>query len=68
MRLVTRRKGSQRRSVPIPVEFVPNFTGHGSSDLVLVAADRYYFLEFESEAEVRAFLSQAHIIHHNYRS
>lgn len=67
MKLTRRRKHSQRPSVPEPVLMVPNFTGQGGfANITFESVDFYYFLEPETDAEMRELLSQVHTLHHNF--
>lgn len=70
MYMIRRRKGSQRPSEPIPLKFEINFVGQGGFPTMTMydeAREMYYTLWFDSEAEVRELLSQAHIVHHNFK-
>ena len=74
MFLNSRKHGSQRAADPIRLQFLPNFTGSGGANHItlfqgpnLGAPEKYYWLKPESEEEVKEFLSQVHILHHNFR-
>jgi hypothetical protein len=67
VKLITRRKSSQRAAAPITVTFYPNFAGqNGLPVLILESEEMYYTLEPESLDEVKQVMSQAHILHHNF--
>ncbi|MCK9361763.1 hypothetical protein M0Q28_06105 [Patescibacteria group bacterium] len=67
MKLIIRRKNSQRASAPIPVSFYPNYSGQGGLPLLILESDQtYYTLEPETLDEVRQVMSQVHILHHNF--
>ena len=66
MLLHRRRHGSQRAKAPLRLTIQPNITG--DAELTLKGDDGiWYVLEPESEAEMKQLLSEAHIIHHNWR-
>ena len=67
MKLITRRKNSQRSGAPISVQFYPNFAGqNGLPVLILESDEMYYTLEPESLDEVKQVMSQAHILCYNF--
>lgn len=67
MKLIIRRKNSQRAASPIPVSFYPNYSGSGGLPVLILESDStYYTLEPETLDEVRQVMSQAHILHHNF--
>lgn len=69
MQLIKRRHGSQRSYAPLKATFEVNWAGQGgSTELVFRTEDNmYHIIKFDSRAEVRELLSQAHIIEHNYK-
>jgi hypothetical protein len=68
MKYFTRRHSSQRASAQEDMSFEPNFAGQGGYPyLALRAGDKYHIIHFETAEEVKELLSQAHIIHHNWR-
>lgn len=68
MKILRRSKVTYRSRKGSPATFHPNFSGQGGTcDLVLETPDEFISLRFESEGEVRELLSQAHIVHHNWR-
>jgi hypothetical protein len=67
VKLIIRRKNSQRAASPISVAFYPNYSGSGGLPLLVLESDQtYYTLEPETLDEVRQVMSQAHILHHNF--
>jgi hypothetical protein len=68
MKYFTRHHGSQRPSTTEDMSFKPNFAGQGGNPyLVLRTGNKYHIIHFETAEEVKELLSQAHIIHHNWR-
>jgi hypothetical protein len=69
MKLVVSKKGSQRASAPVRVEFVPNWAGQGGIATLTFEGDdgKYYTFSFANLEEVRELLSQSHIVWHNFR-
>jgi hypothetical protein len=67
MKLLRRKRGSQRSAAPIAVEMWPNSVGQcGDACLTLRTADGdWIILAFETDAEVRELMSQSQIIFRN---
>lgn len=68
MRLQRRKHGSQRAKAPIKLKLHPNFVGSGGDATITFKGEDgvWYTLEPETEADVKALLSQVHIVHHNW--
>lgn len=70
MRLNRRSYNSRRRKKSTTLVFFPNFGGQGGSrDITFQDPDtkEWYWLEFSSYEEVRALVSQAHIVMTNWQ-
>ena len=68
MRLHRRKHGSQRPAQPKTATFLANYAGQGgNTELGFKIGEEYIWFVFESDDEVKELLSQAHIIHHNWR-
>jgi hypothetical protein len=64
----TRKIGSRRASRSQPIEFQTNWGGQGgSSQLTIKTAEGWLVIEPESQEDVRQLMSQAAILHCNYR-
>lgn len=67
MKLARRRKGSNREKKMLDIKFQPNCVGLGGyTALIFETETEYFTLRFESEAEIKELLSQAHIVWYNY--
>jgi hypothetical protein len=66
MLLHRRKHGSQRAKAPVKLTIQPNVSG--DADITFRDEEgTWYRLEPENEAEMKQLLSEAHIIHHNWR-
>lgn len=67
MLLKRRRHGSQRPLAPVKLELLPGSAGIEVPQIVFKGDDNiWYTLVPETEADVRALMSEAHIVHHNW--
>lgn len=70
MFLVKRKHGSQRASKPVSVKLDPNWSGQGGSRAIHMQTPEGDWISLvpETVEDVRELMSQAHILHHNFRS
>lgn len=70
IRMHRRKYGSQRPMKTLKLQFEPNWGGQNGLPYISMIGDDgvYYQLVFETEADMREMLSQAHIAFHNYQS
>lgn len=69
MQVVTRKPGSQRASRPRKLVIEPNWVGEGgyASLIFRTEDDKYLVITPETPEDVKVLMSQAHVIHHNFK-
>lgn len=67
MKLIRRKKFSQRTAKPLNIVFWPNISsGTREPQLIFFTETEYFTLIFESEVEIKELLSQAHKVQHQF--
>lgn len=68
MNLFRRKHGSQRTMAPVELTLMPNYSGSGDATITFKGSDDvWYVIRPETMEDVKALMSSAHVVHHNWR-